>query len=96
MGKQQAQRSRSRRRSVSRDSLVEPGPKVETGGRKGNSQQQEQEGGQQRKAREERGRAQSKEELRGGGRRVEGGQAAGSKQSLAGEFIDFYLGRAKK
>ena len=94
MGKQQAQR-RSRRRSVSRDSLVEPGPKVETEGRTGYSQQQEQEGGHQRKAREERGRAQSKEELRGG-RRVEGGQAAGSKQSLAGEFIDFYLGRAKK
>ena len=97
VGKQQAQR-RSRRRSVSRDSLLEPGSKVETGGRKGYSPQQEQEGVQQRKAREERGRVQSKEELREprGGRRVEEGQAAGAKQSLAGEFIDFYLGRAKK
>ena len=81
---------------MSRDSLVEPGPKVETGGRTGYRQQQEQEGGhQQRKAREERGRAQSREELRGG-RRFEEGRVAGSKQSLAGEFIDFYLGRAKK
>ena len=36
----------------------------------------------------------------GGGRRVEEDEgqatAGGAKQSLAGEFIDFYLGRAKK
>ena len=92
---------RSRRRSVSRDSLVEPGPRVENEVQRGYSQQHE--NGQQRKAREERSRAQSKEELREsrGGRRVveEEGQAAaagGAKQSLAGEFIDFYLGRARK
>ena len=94
VGKQPVQR-RSRGRSVSRDNLVEPAPKVEDGVRKGYSQWEEEQG-DQRKAREERGRAQSREELREsrGGRRVEEGQAG--KQSLAGEFIDFYLGRARK
>ena len=95
VGKQQPVQRRSRGRSVSRDNLVEPAPKVEDGVRKGYSQWEEEQG-DQRKAREERGRAQSREELREsrGGRRVEEGQAG--KQSLAGEFIDFYLGRARK
>ena len=92
IGEEQVGPGRSRGRSVSRDSLVEPaGPNVENRERRGYGQQQqehEEDGGHRRK--EGRGRAQSREELKGG-RRVEEG-----KQSLAGEFIGFYLGRAKK
>ena len=75
-----------RGRSASRESLGE------SGGRRKQSQSQ------QRSGREEQdgGVERSSEELRqsrGGGRRAE--NEAG-KQSLAGEFIDFYLGRGKK
>ena len=75
-----------RGRSGSRESLAE------SGGRRKQSQSQ------QRSGREEQdgGVERSREELRqprGGGRRAE--NEAG-KQSLAGEFIDFYLGRGKK
>ena len=75
-----------RGRSGSRESLGE------SGGRRKQSQSQ------QRSGREEQdgGVERSREELRqprGGGRRAE--NEAG-KQSIAGEFIDFYLGRGKK
>ena len=75
-----------RGRSASRESLGE------SGGRRKQSQSQ------QRSGREEQdgGVERSREDLRqprGGGRRAEG---EAGKQSLAGEFIDFYLGRGKK
>ena len=75
-----------RGRSASRESLGE------SGGRRKQSQSQQRSGREEQDGWAER----SREDLRqprGGGRRAEG---EAGKQSIAGEFIDFYLGRGKK
>ena len=75
-----------RGRSGSRESLAESGRRRKQSQSQQRSGREEQDGGVER----------SREELRqprGGGRRAE--NEAG-KQSIAGEFIDFYLGRGKK